>query len=175
MLKYLDTMPMLRSQFNAVLEVLGTTPKPEGDQDKTGDLKEMVKALVQKAIDEFGFAPRDVFGGIFTLAKTRKEHENAQFTPNLSTLKIVAPSFSSELKLDSPLDLIFAVYPKPSRFLCGPDQWTVDFKSAQIRKAMEEMKSPGKPTDVGRPQQKRSLPPHSRPVSVIPLAFGFAN
>ena len=91
-----------------------------------------LKILVRNATEEFGFAPRDVYRGVFRLPTIRMEHADAVKSLNCSQLKTIAEVFSKDCQLDVSSHHVVSVSPcdgSPDR-----DKWTIDFKSIRIAK-----------------------------------------
>lgn len=117
------------------LDVVSTT-----DEDKTVVPEWLLQKLVENATIEFGFAPRDVYDGIFLLAHTRRAHEVALKKIDYSTLKLLTQRFDDELELHGTTHRVVAVYPRLTNSTIKADAWTLDFKSPRIRKyAMDLM------------------------------------
>jgi len=94
-----------------------------------------LKILVDNAIEEFGFAPRDVYNAVFDLFVTRNEHA-AAIEPDYSSLGTLVTAFSKSCGLnDSPHRVV--VYPCP--FADNYDDWLIDFKSIRIAKQAVEL------------------------------------
>ena len=107
-------------------------------QFRTLDSDEALKILVRNAIQEFGFAPRDVYDAIFHPLETGMKHLDSLKQIDQSMLKTIE-LFNSQLSLSQVSDRVVAVYPKPT--IPEPpllDEWSIEFKSPRIRdKAME--------------------------------------
>ena len=58
--------------------------------------------LVRNAIEEFGFAPRDVYDGVLRLPSTRKQHTVAVENLSSSDLKTLVETFSKNRALTEP-------------------------------------------------------------------------
>ena len=102
-----------------------------------------LEILVDNAIEEFGFAPRDVYGGVFNPHGTRRKHahvvENLDYTAMQKTVRF----FSAKSGLDSITSRhVVVVFPRPhpTDSLLNDDRWAIDFKSIRIaKKATERM------------------------------------
>ena len=93
------------------------------------------KILVQNATEEFGFAPRDVYSGVFTLPRTREAHNAAVRTLRNEGLKAIVCAF--EWGGSFPTEFshhIVEVYPRPppTNDTLEDEGWTIDFKSVPI-------------------------------------------
>ena len=98
-----------------------------------------LKTLVHNAIEEFGFAPRDVYDGIL-LPGTRARHTAALEELTTSKLGSTAETFIHSRSLNSWSHHIVAVYPHsstPYDYICD-DHWVIDFKSIRIAKEVVE-------------------------------------
>ena len=112
------------------------TDQPHAPVD---DVDNALKILVRNATEEFGFAPRDVYKGVFNLPRTMFQHTDAVENFNYSTLKALVQNFSKTSALDGSSHRVVAVY--PFRYLTDQDGWTMDFKSIRIRgKVMERVR-----------------------------------
>ena len=101
------------------------------------EVKNALKSLVLNSTEEFGFAPRDVYEGIFSPIDIKNQHANAIW-------KISRPgnlvALVSEFSVDcSPSDIdscVAAMHPSENRD--GDDDWEIDFKSTRIAEKMME-------------------------------------
>jgi len=93
--------------------------------------------LVRNAIDEFGFAPRDVYNGVLHLDQTRKLHDTAVKKLDYSKLKSLVETFSDKCQLDDFSNRVVAVYPTQTSL--NHDIWTISSKSNQIGKQVVEL------------------------------------
>ena len=100
-------------------------------------VEEALRILVRNVTEEFGFAPRDVYRGIFDLPWMRQWHTAAVNQLTYNQLQTIVSVFINGYKLESLSDRIVSVYP------LGPagnrDTWGINFKS--IRIAAEVMDS----------------------------------
>ena len=147
---------------DAVLKVLRTERKKErcneidddtGGPSTTGHTTSMadaagqshslgtaLKILVQNATEEFGFAPRDVYDGVFDLPETMKKHAIAVKLFDYSKLTTLTGMFAIRYDLDAFSHRVVVV--RPTSFLYKPDMWLIVFKSIRIaRKVVELMLS----------------------------------
>ena len=87
--------------------------------------------LVRNATEEFGFAPRDVYKGIFHLRKKKLDHAAAANALNHSDLVTIVREFSMDMRLGGFSDRVVTVRPRPGG---GDDYsvWEMDFKSIRI-------------------------------------------
>ena len=142
---------------DAVLEVLQTERKlmEAEDHGEVGDVigasatdkdekmaDEMLQAteeevdnafeiLVRNATEEFGFAPRDVYDGIFSLLATKRDHATVVNNLEYSELVTLVRKFSGDGRLDGFSHRVVAVRPCPGG---GDDHsvWEMTFKSIRI-------------------------------------------
>ena len=155
-------------EIDTALEVLQTAREAEkvveaeknedreemGNGDRAGDMIDEVgqplalvgtvdnalKILVHNATEEFGFAPRDVYGGVFQLYETRDKHSAAVGELDYTKLQETVRSFSQDHGLTTETShRVVVVFPHPLTSLFNLDRWGIDFKS--IRIAREAMKS----------------------------------
>jgi len=110
----------------------------ETSQQKTSKLQVNVdgalEILVRNAIKEFGFAPRDVYHGVFNLPKMRALRDHDVERLDYPELKAFVHAFSREWELRGFSHRVVAVYPR----LDG--RWEMNFKSPLIaRKAVKSM------------------------------------
>ena len=117
------------------------------DIDMTGEahkilVRNALGILVRNATEEFGFAPRDVYNGVFHLSRTRDRHAIHLNRLDYEQLEAIVCTFSQERKLiNSDLShRIIAISPLPStpRGDHNYDHWTIDFKSIRIAKEVVE-------------------------------------
>ena len=90
-----------------------------------------LKILIKNATEQFGFAPRDVYNGIFSPATVKVEHEALRGL-NYPQLMSLCKAFHMSYGFDNYLDRVIAVSPVKSA--PGYDKWTINFKSTQIAK-----------------------------------------
>ena len=101
-------------------------------------MDKVFEILVRNATEEFGFAPRDVYNGVFHLTVTKHEHTEAKF--NYSALKALAEACSDTGDLHKFSHRVVAVYPRHVSF--DYDDWVIDFKSVRIaREVVKSMQS----------------------------------
>ena len=96
-----------------------------------------LKILVQNAIEEFGLAARDVYGGVLDLRATRQQHARALRGLDYSKLRNLVVSFSNNRELDAVSDRIVVVYPRLAELRI--DDWEIDFKSIRIANEVVEL------------------------------------
>ena len=91
---------------------------------------EAFRILVRNATEEYGFAPRDVYEGVFDLPTIRDEYANVVQGLSYSDLKNIVETFSKNCHLGRSSHHVVAVSPSQS----GPrlDKWTIQFKSIRI-------------------------------------------
>ena len=105
-----------------------------------GTVDNALKILVHNAAEEFGFAPRDVYGGVFQLYETRDKHSAAVGELDYTKLQETVRSFSRDHGLTTETSHhVVVVFPRPLASLFNLDRWAIDLKS--IRIAREAMKS----------------------------------
>ena len=127
-----------------------TRSSADQDEDHTADKlgrsqaldpQKALETLVQNITQRFGFAPRDVYNGIFKFSATKKMHADAvaKFDPN--DLPVVSVMFSTETHIEVDTNIIIAVYPQDNSL----DDWSIDFKSIWVsRDAMFSMLQGGR-------------------------------
>ena len=98
-----------------------------------------LETLVHNAIEEFGFAPRDVYDGVL-LPGVKAKHIAAMEELTTSKLKSTAENFLQSRSLDNWSHHIVAVYPHPFPRLGyhHDNDWVIDFKSIWIAKEVVE-------------------------------------
>jgi hypothetical protein len=105
-----------------------------GDTLKTDDALDI---LLRNATEEFGFAPRDVYSGVFDLPRTTEEHTIAVEQLERSDLLAIVQTFFMTYRLDTLSCNVVAVYPyKPAE---QSDRWAINFKSNRIVGKVVEM------------------------------------
>ena len=102
--------------------------QPQAPVDNVG---KAFKTLVRNATEEFGFAPRDVYAGVFRLTKTKSEHTTEVQKLNYSTVKAIVEAYSKMGELPGFSHRLVAVYPRYVR--PDHDEWVIDFKSIGSR------------------------------------------
>ena len=114
----------------------------EGDEGDDGDVGMADEAgqpphpvnpfevLVQNAIEEFGFAPRDVYEGVEDLLGTRKTHNAAVWSLDYLELRSLVDKFAYNQELDGISERVVVV--RPFQTPEGVDDWEMDFKSVRI-------------------------------------------
>ena len=108
--------------------------------DAVGKPLDMMETLMKNAIKVFGWAPRDVYHGVFDLPFIREEHDRAVQHADYSQLATFATQFSRELHLTSLSHELIAV--DPIADLLNHDSWKIDFKSAWVLgKVMDSARS----------------------------------
>src|ERR1700733_2260907 len=111
--------------------------QPQASVDSVNNTFEI---LVNNATEEFGFAPRDVYHGIFRLAHMRTQHTAALRDQNFSDLATLVQGFSATYNLDLSSHHVVVVEPRQISLML--DSWTVNFKSVRIaEEAAEWMRS----------------------------------
>lgn len=131
------------NDMDAVLQVLrATTDEDESIIDEAGlPVDDALGILVNNATEEFGFAPRDVYDGVFLLHYTKMKHATEVAKLNYSKLSTVVQTFFDNQALDRFSHHVVAVYPEPEISEPRLDTWVIDFKSIRIgRKVMEMMR-----------------------------------
>ena len=91
-----------------------------------------METLLKNVIEEFGWAPRDVYLGVFDLPFIRHEHNEAVQQVDHSKLATFATKFRflRELHPNPLAHNLIAV--NPTMVLPSIDSWTVEFKSAWV-------------------------------------------
>ena len=93
---------------------------------------------MRNATEKFGFAPRDVYRGVFELPETTRIHADTANQQNYPNLKALVELFFDNHQFHTPSHRVVAVYPRQTFF--RDDIWRIDFKSPWIaRKVMESM------------------------------------
>ena len=102
-------------------------------------MKQVLRILVHIATEEFGFIPRDVYGGIANLPEMRKEHAKALAKFDYSGLKALINAFTYDKELDVSSHRVIVVFPTENCDLS--DEWEIDFKSIRVaERAVEAMR-----------------------------------
>ena len=114
------------------------------DENTTGELaqprdpeKDALDVLVYNAIEEFGFAPRDVYAGVFKLPKTQARHIAEINSVSYSKLRDLVDAFSRDRGLDTFSHHVVAV--KPHYRTLDDDRWEIHFKSTRIARRVAEL------------------------------------
>ena len=112
-----------------------------GELDQPQDpVDNAFEVLVCNAIEEFGFAPRDVYNGVFKLSQTKAQHVTEIRRTNYSRLEDLVNVFPEERGLDEFSHHVVAL--KPYYHTLDEDLWKIHFKSARIaRQVVELMRS----------------------------------
>ena len=109
---------------------------------RTGyDVRGALEILVDNVTKEFGFAPRDVYRGVFNFTHTSNIHNASLEELDYRKLQdIVRAFYRGDLLLEKPSHRVVMVYPRESHF--SHESWGIAFKSTLIaRRVMELMKS----------------------------------
>jgi len=107
--------------------------KPAQPQDPA---KNAFEVLVCNATEEFGFAARDVYGGVFELPQTKARHTAEINRVRYSKLRDLGV-FSHRRGLDTFSHHVVAV--KPHYCTLGYDRWEIHFKSTRIARRVVEL------------------------------------
>jgi len=91
-----------------------------------------LKILIKNATEQFGFAPRDVYGGIFSPVEVKAKHHKALRGLNYPQLMSLCKAFHMSHEFDKYSHRVIAVSPVESAL--GYDEWRLNFKSTQIAK-----------------------------------------
>ena len=89
-----------------------------------------LKILINNATEEFGFAPRDVYEGIFVFHRTKFTHKAALGRLDYPKLIDLAKTFNGSYEFDEHTHRVIAV--SPSEYVPGLDEWKINFKSIRI-------------------------------------------
>ena len=111
---------------------------PAEDTREEKAIKDALEILVRNATQEFGFAPRDVYEGVFDPLSAKHKHAEKVDGLDYSHLKSIAEAFIKRYELDGNSHRVVAVQPKEG----APkyDEWKIDFKSTGIKmRVMEAM------------------------------------
>ena len=114
-----------------------TTGQDETKVDEAGEpwaVDEAFETLVRNAIDKFGFAPRDVYEGVFRLSAATADHTNAVRNLDWAELKLIISTFSREMSFGVGSHQVVAVYPLPKPPSDYRDGWSIELKSYEITK-----------------------------------------
>jgi len=123
--------------IGAALDVLRRHNVGLAFQQQPLDLDNALDILVDNAIEEFGYAPRDVFCGVFYLPWTRDKHRDAILSLTYEELISLATRFSKSRDLHGTSHLVVVILPTPSP--THVDKWKIDFKTKQIGKEAAQM------------------------------------
>ena len=112
----------------------GQPQAPVGDGKIDKALYDALKTLVHNATQEFGFAPRNVYSGVFDLPGTMAHHDEGMKRLRYSELVSVVTTFSKTRELHEfpHLDLVVVVWPHKNPDDEQRDRWDIDFKSTRI-------------------------------------------
>ena len=121
-----------------------TTGQDETKVDEAGEpwaVDEAFEILVRNAIDKFGFAPHDVYEGVFRLSTATTDHTNAVRNLRWAELKLIISTFTREMSLDVGSHRVVAVYPLPNPPSDYRDGWSIEIKSYEItRQVLDRLK-----------------------------------
>ena len=99
----------------------------------------LFKILVENTINEFGYAPRDVYNGASKLPDTLEQHDAALYKFGYIELKSLVKDFSADRGLYGTSHRVVVVHPLPG----SPrlDLWEMDLKSRRIgKKVVQSMR-----------------------------------
>ena len=88
--------------------------------------------LLNNATEELGFAPRDVYDGIFNLPEVKERHANKLDLFTYEDLMTLPAKFTADHLLSNISHHVVAV--NPVEFILRRDRWTINFKSPRIAK-----------------------------------------
>ena len=116
---------------------VSTTTTDEGNVvDKTdhpqAPVNNALEILVRNATEEFGFAPRDVYDGVFNLPATKEEQAAVVGRFDYSKLPAIVGDFSACRALYDLSHRVVAVWPRKAHG--SHVEWAIDFKSKRIAK-----------------------------------------
>ena len=123
--------------INAALEVLRTVSKADHSQVLVVNVDDALKILVDNAIEEFGFPPRDAYHGVFNLTDARADHDAVVGRLTYSQLVDIVRLFSETCKLGDISDRVVAIH--PYEYSTHRTKWKMDFKSTRIRAKVTEL------------------------------------
>ena len=103
------------------------------------EVENALQLLVLNSTEEFGFAPRDVYEGIFSPIDIKNQHANAIWKISRpGNLVALVSEFSVDRSLGDIDGCVAAMHPSENRD--GDDDWEIDFESTRIaEKIMEWM------------------------------------
>ena len=110
--------------------------EPGQPQTPVDEVDNALKILVRSTTEEFGFAPRDVYDGVFNLPKTEGRHATVIAELNYLKLKALVDTFSNGPQLSGSSHRVVAV--SPLHFSVDYHTWEVTFKSNRIAKRVVE-------------------------------------
>jgi len=111
----------------------------EGQPQAPMKVDDALKILVKNATEEFGFAPRDVYDGVFKLSETKMDHVNELGRFDYGKLRKVVETFTAERGLVCEQShRVVVVFPRPPEGLHF-ERWGIDFKSIRIGEKMIEL------------------------------------
>ena len=111
----------------------------EGQPQAPMKVDDALKILVKNATEEFGFAPRDVYNGVFKLSETKMDHVNELGRFDYGKLRKVVETFTAERGLVCEQShRVVVVFPRPPEALHF-ERWGIDFKSIRIGEKMIEL------------------------------------
>ena len=94
-------------------------------------MENALKLLVLDSTEEFGFAPRDVYEGIFSPIDIKNQHANAIWKISRpGNLVALVSEFSVDCSLSDIDSCVAAMHPSENRD--GDDDWEIDFKPTRI-------------------------------------------
>ena len=106
-------------------------------QAPVDNVDKALKILVRNVTEEFGFAPRDVYNGVFNFTETKSEHTTEVRRLNYSRLKAIVEAYSKTGELPRFSERVVAVYP---RYVTSDhDEWVIDFKSIRIAREVAKL------------------------------------
>jgi len=123
--------------INAALEVLQTVSRADHSQVLVVNVDDALKILLDNAIEEFGFPPRDAYHGVFNLTDARADHDAAVERLTYSQLVDIAKLFSKSYQFEGLSYYVVAVH--PYEYSTHRTKWKMDFKSTRIRAKVTEL------------------------------------
>ena len=130
-----QSLPKLSPTGDELIDVALTVLRTAGGT--VCDVDSALDILVDNAIEEFGFAPRDVYNGVLNLSQTRDNHKEALEGLNYPKLQAIITAFRKDHLLERPSHRVVVVYPEISH--PRHEEWKIAFKSILISKRAEEL------------------------------------
>jgi hypothetical protein len=103
-------------------------------EDGDRDVERALRILVQHSVEKFGFAPRDVYRGVFTPLELMGDHRDVLRSLSFTELRRLIQKVNTEFAFEKVTHRVIAV--RPITFTPSRDRWKINFKSIWIAEQM---------------------------------------
>jgi hypothetical protein len=135
-----DEIMVDKDEVDKYLGIGGPALDQDGNvvEGEDPDFTDAFRRLMQNAIDEFGYAPRDVCNGVFDHDEWMMKHTNQLEVLDYPELKRLVRAFRAEFNIAGASHRLVVVLPL-RRDLTDSDSWKMNFKSLRIARRFVEL------------------------------------